>query len=62
MRILGTHRCVKERCEALRRRRKHHDVLCWCDYAYQIVSSFAHQIKSGYYGGNRSVSIEGIAL
>ena len=28
----------------------------------RLVASFANQIKSEYYGGNRSVSIEGIAL
>ena len=32
------------------------------DYAERLVSSFANQIQSEYYGGNISVSIEGIAL
>ena len=27
-----------------------------------VVSSFSHQIQSGYYGGNMYVSIEGIVL
>ena len=27
-----------------------------------MISSFPHQIQSEYYGGNRSVSIEGIVL
>ena len=27
-----------------------------------VVTSFSNKIKSEYYGGNRSVSIEGIAL
>ena len=36
--------------------------LCQRDYAERIVSSCAHQTQSEYYGGNRFVSIEGIAL
>ena len=39
-----------------------HDGLCRRDYAEHIVASFANQIQSEYYGGNISVSIEGIAL
>ena len=38
------------------------DVLCRCDYAERVVASFAHQIRSEYYGGNISVSIEGVSL
>ena len=37
------------------------DVLCRRDYAERVVASFANQIQSKYYGGNISVSIEGIA-
>ena len=37
-------------------------VLCRRDYAERLVASFANQIQSEYYGVNRSVSIEGIAL
>ena len=37
-------------------------MLCCRDYAEGLVASFANQIKSEYYGGNRSVSIEGIVL
>ena len=38
------------------------DVLCRRDYAERVAARFANQIQSEYYGGNRSVSIEGIAL
>ena len=38
------------------------DVLCRRDYAERVVASFANQIQSEYYGGNRSVPIEDIAL
>ena len=31
-------------------------------YVERVLESFANQIQSEYYGGNRSVSIEGIAL
>ena len=37
-------------------------MLCSRYYAEMLVESFAHQIQSEYYGGNISVSIEGIAL
>ena len=37
-------------------------VLCRRDYAERLVASFANQIKSEYHGGNKSVSIESIAL
>ena len=37
-------------------------MLCRRDYAERLVASFPHQIQSAYYGGNRSVSIEGIVL
>ena len=37
-------------------------VLLHHDYSERVVASFANKIQSEYYGGNRSVSIEGIAL
>ena len=37
-------------------------MLCRRDYAERVVASFSNQIKSEYYVGNRSVSIEVIAL
>ena len=37
-------------------------MLCFHDYAERVIASFYHQIQSEYYGENRSVSIEGIAL
>ena len=30
------------------------------DYTERVVDKLSQQIKSGYYGGNRSVSIEGV--
>ena len=47
---------------AFKRRELFKDVLCRRDYAEMVVASFANQIKYEYYGGNISVSIEGIAL
>ena len=38
------------------------DVLCRRDYAERLVASFDNQIQPEYYGGNRSVSTEGIEL
>ena len=37
-------------------------MLCCCDYSERLVASFVHQIQSEYYGVNRYVSIEVIAL
>ena len=37
-------------------------ILCCRDYAQKVVAIFANKIKSAYYGGNISVSIEVIAL
>ena len=62
MQRFGTDNRGKENCEEFKLQGKQHDVLCRSDYADTIVSSFSHQIKSEYYGGNRSVSIEGIVL
>ena len=47
---------------AFKRRELFQDILCRRDYDERVVASFANQIKSEYYGGNRSLSIEGIAL
>ena len=59
---LGTHHCGNTCPEALTRCAAYHNLFfCW-DYSESLVASFAHQIQSEYYGGNRSVSIKGIAL
>ena len=60
--ILGTNHCGEMRRTSFKRRELFQDILCRLDYAERLLASFANQIKSEYYGGNRSVSIEGIAL
>ena len=62
VRILGTNHCGERRRKAFKRRELFQDVLCCCDCAERVVASFSHQIKSEYYGVNRSVYIEGIPL
>ena len=62
VRILGTNHCGEMRCTASKRRELFQDVICCRDYAESVVARSANQIQSEYYGGNRSVSIEGIAL
>ena len=62
VRILGTNHCGEMQRTAFKRRALFQDVLCRHDYAVRVVSSFARQIKSEYYGGNISVSIQGIVL
>ena len=60
--ILGTNHCGEYCRTAFKLRESFQDVLCRRDYAERVVASFPHKIKSEYYGGNISVSIEGIAL
>ena len=60
--ILGKNHCGDSRRNAFKLRESFQDVLCCRDYAERVVSSFPHQIQSSYYGGNISMSIEGISL
>ena len=60
--ILDISRCFDSRQTAFKRHKSFQDVLCLRDYAERVFSSFAHQIQSEYYSGNRSVSIEGVEL
>ena len=62
VRILGTNHCGEMQHTAFKRRELFQDVLCSYDYADRVVARFSNQIQSEYYGGNISVSIEGIAL
>ena len=62
VRILGTNQCGEMQRTSFKRHELFQYVLCRRDYAERVVSSFANKIQSEYYGGNRSVSIEGIAL
>ena len=57
VRILGTNHCGELRRTAFKRRELFQDVIFRRDYAERVVASFANQIQSEYYGGNRSVSI-----
>ena len=60
--ILGTNHCGNSRQTTFKRRKSLQDMLCRSDYSERVVARYAHQIQSEYYGGNRSVSIEGIEL
>ena len=60
--ILGTNHCGKLRRQAFGRRRHFKDAKSRRDYAERLVAKFVQQIQSEYYGGNCSISIEGIAL
>ena len=62
VRILSTNYCGEMQSTAFKRHELFHDFPCRRDYAERVVASFSNQIQSEYYGGNRSVSIEGIAL
>ena len=62
VRILGTNHYGELRCTAFKRRELFQYFLCRRDYAERVVTRFSHQMKSEYYGENRSVSIEGITL
>ena len=60
--ILGTNHCGDSSRTEFKCHESFQDVLCFRDYAERLVASFSHQRQSEYYGGNRSVSIEGIIL
>ena len=62
VRILGANHFGTMRRTAFKRLELFQDVICHCDYAETVVARFDHQIQSEYYGGNISVSIEGIVL
>ena len=46
VRILGTNHCGEMRRTAFKRRELFQDVLCRCDYAEKVVSSFSNQFQS----------------
>ena len=60
--ILGTQHCGKECHESFKYRGSFKNLICRSDYTERVVANFENQIESEYYGGNRSVSIEGIEL
>ena len=60
--ILGMNHCGDSRQTVFKHCESFQDVFCRRDYAERLVASFPQQIQSEYYGGNRSVSIEGIEL
>ena len=62
VRILGTNHCGEMWRTDFKQRELFQDVLCCRDYAEGVVTNFANKTKPEYYGGNRSVYIEGISL
>ena len=54
--------CGDYRQTEFKRHKSFQYLLCHRDYAERVVASFPHQRQSEYYGVNRYVSIEGIAL
>ena len=62
VRILGTNHSGAMRRTSFKQHELFQDVLCCRDCSERVVASFAHQIQSDYYGGNRSFYIEVIAL
>ena len=62
VRILSTNHWGEMRHTVFKRRELFQDVLCCLDYSERVVVSFPNQIQSEYYGGNISVSTEGIEL
>ena len=62
VRILGTNHCGEMQRTAFKRREFFQYILYRRYYEERVVESFSNQIQSEYYDGNRSVSIEVIAL
>ena len=60
--ILVTNHCGEMQHTAFKWCELFQYVLCHCDYAERLVAIFSHQIQPEYYGGNISVSIEGISF
>ena len=60
--LLGINHCSDSFQNEFKCQKSYQDVLCHCDYAGRVFAIFPHQIQSEYYGGNRSVYIEGIVL
>ena len=60
--ILSSNHCGESRQTAFKCRESFQDVICCRRYAEKVVASLAHLIQSEYYGGNISISIEGITL
>ena len=60
--IIGTNNCGNINQEALKNFAYYQYVLCCQYYAECVVASFAHQIHSEKYSGNRYMSIEGMVL
>ena len=62
VRILGTNHCGEMQRTAFKQCELFQYVLCCRDYSERVVASFSNKIQSEYYGGNSSVSIEGISM
>ena len=60
--IIVTNHCGESRWTEFKCHKSFQDVLCRHGYADKAVTSFDNQIQSSYYGGNISVSTEGISL
>ena len=62
VRIPGTNHRGEMQRTAFKRCELFQYFLCCRDYAERVVARLTNQIQPEYYSGNRSVSIEGIAL
>ena len=62
VRILGTHHCGNTIREVFKNCLSFQYVLCYFNYVERVVAIFGRLIQYKYYGGNSSVSIEGIPL
>ena len=62
VKIMVANHCGDSRRTVFKRRKSFQYVLCQREHSERVVASFTNSIQSEYYGGNRSVSIEGIAF
>ena len=62
VRIFGTNRCDKMRKEALIARQDKKDVVKRRDYAERFTEKMHVQIQCQHFGGNRSLSMKGVAV
>ena len=62
VRMLGTNNCGKMCREYFKARQDKKDVITRRDYAEQLTEKFPVQIQCQHFGGNRSLSMEGVAV
>jgi hypothetical protein len=62
VKIVGTNHIGLTRREDLSMRHKKKDIKVQCDFADRLVAAFLTEIQSEHFGGNQTLSMEGLAM